>query len=97
MIVVLLAGALAQALDPPWTKAPPLLRNELVPADSLDGQRASASGEVKRRGDEPMVITLTTGGATIKTAAGGEHRDRLLGPYFEHEATPSLLTTGRSG
>jgi hypothetical protein len=44
-----------------------------------------------------MVITLTTGGATTKTAAGGERRDRLLGPYFEHEATPSLLTTGRSG
>jgi hypothetical protein len=78
-----------------WTKAPLLLRNVLVLADSLNGQRAAASGEVKRLGDEPIVIALTTGGARIETAASGEHRDLLLGPYLERVATPSLLTHSR--
>jgi hypothetical protein len=66
-----------------WTKAPLLIRNELVPADRLDGERPGAPGEVKRLGDGPVVIALTTGGATVEIAASGEHRARLLGPYRE--------------
>jgi hypothetical protein len=64
-----------------WTKAPLLVRNELVPADRLDGERAGAPGEVKRLGDTPVVIALMVGGARVEIAASGEHRDRLFGPY----------------
>ena len=74
-----------------WTKAPFLLRNELVPAEGLDEERSAASGEVKRLGDDPIVISITTGGATIETAASGEYRDRLLGPYREPAPTRSPL------
>jgi hypothetical protein len=77
---------------PVWTKAPLLLRNELVPADRLDGQRIAASGEVKRLGDEPIVISLIAGVARIETAASAEHSDRLLGPHREPVPTPSPLT-----
>jgi hypothetical protein len=64
-----------------WTKAPLLIRNELVPADGLDGERTGAPGEVKRLGDGPVVIAVAASGARVEIAAGGEHRDRLLGPY----------------
>jgi hypothetical protein len=64
-----------------WTKGPLLVRNELVPADRLDGERAGAPGEVKRLGDGPVVIVLAVSGASVEIAAGGEHRDQLLGPY----------------
>jgi hypothetical protein len=67
-----------------WTKAPLLVRNELVPVDRLDGERTGAPGEMKRLGDAPIVIALTVGGARVEVAASCEHRDRLLGPYREH-------------
>jgi hypothetical protein len=51
-----------------WTKAPFLLGNELVPADRMDGERATAAGEVKRLGDEAIVIALTTGAARVMAA-----------------------------
>lgn len=70
-----------------WTQAPLLLRNELVPADRLDGERAAAAGEVKRLGDGPVVVTLTTGEATVEIAASQKDRDRLLGPYREAGVT----------
>jgi Protein of unknown function (DUF2550) len=69
-----------------WTKAPFLVRNEFVPVDRLDGERSATSGEVKRLGDEPIVVALTTGGARIEAAARGAHRARLLGPYSEYDA-----------
>jgi Protein of unknown function (DUF2550) len=49
-----------------WTKAPLLVRNELVPADRLDRQRTGAPGEVKRLGDGP-VVALTMGGRALRS------------------------------
>jgi hypothetical protein len=66
-----------------WTKRPFLFRNELVPGDFLAGERPARSGDVKRLGDDPIVIQLTTGGATVEIAARGRHRDLLRGPYSE--------------
>jgi hypothetical protein len=66
-----------------WTKRPILFRNELVPGDFLAGERPARSGDVKRLGDDPIVIQLTTGGATVEIAARGQHRDLLRGPYSE--------------
>jgi hypothetical protein len=62
-----------------WTKAPLLLRNELIAADDVGGERAAAQGEVKRLGDHPVVVLLTSGAARVEIAASHEHRGRLLG------------------
>jgi hypothetical protein len=51
-----------------WTKAPFLFRNELLPADGVEGQRTAAPGEVKRLGDNPIVMQLKMGGATVEVA-----------------------------
>ena len=55
-------GALAKsAAQYPSTKRPLLFRNELVPADGLDEQRAARPDEVKRLGEHPTVIRVRTG------------------------------------
>lgn len=64
-----------------WTRSPLLLRNELVAVDGLDERHRAGSGEVKRLGDDPTVIRLRTGGATVEVAAHGEDGTLLLGPY----------------
>jgi len=64
-----------------WTKAPFLLRNELMAADGLDGQRPGRPGEVKHLGDQPVVVRVRVGDATVEIAAGGEDSRLLLGPY----------------
>ena len=64
-----------------WTKGPFLFRNELVPADGLDEQRPAHADEVKRLGDRPGVIRVTTDGATVEIAAKAEDIELLLGPY----------------
>jgi hypothetical protein len=64
-----------------WTKAPFLLRNEFVAADGLDGQRPAHPDEVKRLGDNPVVMRLRAGTAAVEIAARGENRGLLLGPY----------------
>jgi hypothetical protein len=64
-----------------WTKAPFMFRNELVPVDGLESERSASPEELKRLGDDPVVIELTTGVATIEVAASGEDRDLLRGPY----------------
>src|SRR4051812_40628115 len=65
-----------------WTKAPFLFRNELVAADGLDGQRPSDPDEIKRLGDNAVVIRLRAGTAAVEVAARGENRGLLLGPYL---------------
>jgi hypothetical protein len=67
-----------------WTKAPFLFRNELVPADALEGERPAASDEVKRLGDDPIVIEFTSGAVTVEIAARGEDRELVRGPPGEH-------------
>src|SRR5215210_9360015 len=39
-----------------WTKAPFFFRNELVAIDGLDEQRPAVPDEVKRLGDQPIVV-----------------------------------------
>lgn len=63
-----------------WSKAPLLLRNELVPVDSLAGERQAHAGEVKRLGDNPVVIKFAAGNAEIEVAAKAEHRALIAGP-----------------
>ena len=84
-----------------WTKRPFLFRNELVPGDLLAGERPARSGEVKRLGDDPTVIQITTGAATVEVAARGQHRDLLCGPYGERVdaagASTSLMQARKGG
>jgi hypothetical protein len=63
-----------------WSKAPFLFRPELVPIDGVAGQRAAEPGEVKRLGDSPVVVDLTTDGATIEIATKEEDRPLAVGP-----------------
>ena len=74
-----------------WTKAPLLLRNELVPTDALDEQRPAHDDEVKRLGHHPSVIRVTADGATVEVAAHAEDAELLLGPY----RTPADATAPR--
>jgi hypothetical protein len=65
-----------------WTKAPFLLRNVLLPTDELDGaRRAGPADDVKRLGDEPVVVTLAGGGAVVEIAAREDNSALLRGPY----------------
>ena len=75
-----------------WTKAPLLLRNEVVAFDGLDEQRPARSGEVKRLGHQPVMIRVRAGGgARVEIAAHGDARDRLLGPYRSTDTTGSAM------
>jgi hypothetical protein len=76
-----------------WTKAPFLLRTELVAVDGLaEAVRPARSGEVKRLGTDPVIVPLAAhGGARLDVAAGGEDRGRAVGlsrPYA-HLQRPS--------
>jgi hypothetical protein len=62
-----------------WTKGPFLFRNELVPADSIDGQRRAEPHEVKRL-DDPIVVRVKAGAATVEVAAESDDAELLLGP-----------------
>jgi hypothetical protein len=63
-----------------WTKAPLMFRNELVPIDRLADERNAEPGEVKRLGDNPFVVELSTNGATVQIAASEEQRALVVGP-----------------
>ena len=65
-----------------WTKAPLLLRNDLIAVDGLAGApRAAKPGEVKRLGKDPLIASLAAdGGARVEVAAAVENRGRALGP-----------------
>jgi hypothetical protein len=57
-----------------------MLRNELVPVDDLLGESRARSGEVKRLGDEPVVIEFASDDAKVEVAARAEHRALVTGP-----------------
>ena len=80
-----------------WTKAPLLLRNEVVAVDGLGDQRPARSGEVKRLGDQATVIRVRSGEATAEIAAHGDDRDRLLGPYRNPADTTSPAMPAPTG
>ncbi len=69
-----------------WTKAPFFFRNELVATDGLDQQRPAGPDEVKRLGDHPVIVQLSTGSATVEVAAHDEESQQLVGPYRESVA-----------
>ena len=71
-----------------WSKGPLLFRDYLVPMDSVTGVRTAGSGEVKRLGDEPVVVGFASGDATIEVAARAEHRALMAGP-FSTPTTPA--------
>jgi hypothetical protein len=73
-----------------WNKAPLLFRTEFVPVEALARERSGAPDELKRLGDDPVVIALTTGATTIEVAASGEDRDLLRGPYEISGASASM-------
>ena len=70
-----------------WTKAPLLLRNELVPADGIINQRPARPDEVKRLGANPIVMQIRAGTAKVEIAASGDAGELLRGPY--DTASPS--------
>jgi hypothetical protein len=73
-----------------WTKAPALFRNELVAVDGLAGAvRAAEAGEVKRLGNDPVIVPLAAdGGVRVEVAAPVEDRRRALGPLEAPAAAP---------
>jgi hypothetical protein len=64
-----------------WTRGPFLFRNELLPADGVEGQRLAAAGEVKRLGDNPTVSRVRVGSATVEVATQAQDSDRVFGPF----------------
>jgi hypothetical protein len=62
-----------------WSKAPLLLRVELVPIDAVVGERQAGTGEVKRLGDDPLVAEFKVADAAIELAAKAEDNERVLG------------------
>ena len=69
-----------------WTKAPLLLRNEILATDRLEEQRPARRDEVKRLGDHPVVVRLRMGSATAEIAARDDNGELVFGPYRTAEA-----------
>ena len=84
-----------------WSKGPFLYRDYLVPVDSVTGVRTARPGEVKRLGDEPVVVGFTFRDVTIEVAAKSADRDLVTGSFeqpnvVDPSATPSGTTEGGS-
>lgn len=84
-----------------WSKGPLLYRDYLVPMDSVTGVRTAGPGEVKRLGDEPVVVGFASGDAIIEVAAEAVHRDLVTGSFeqpkvVDRSATASGATDGGS-
>jgi hypothetical protein len=71
-----------------WTKAPLMVRNELVPVDRLCGEHPADADGVKRLGDKPVVMEFASGGAKIEVAGKAEHHALVTGPMTT-SATPA--------
>jgi hypothetical protein len=65
-----------------WSKAPLMIRNELVPIDRVEGERTAEPGEVKRLGENPVVVDLSADRATVQVATRKEHRALAVGPLY---------------
>lgn len=64
-----------------WTRAPLLFRNEILATDGLGDQRPARPDEVKRLGDQPVVVRITMGSAAAEVAARDDDGELVLGPY----------------
>jgi hypothetical protein len=62
-----------------WMKTPLYFRNELVPVDGIVGERIATHGEVRRLGDEAVVVEFASGKEKIAVAAKAEHRMLVTG------------------
>jgi hypothetical protein len=71
-----------------WSKAPFMFRTQLIPIDSVSGERQAAEGELKRLGDRPAVVACVAGDSTIELAANAEHRALLGGPFAAPDVMP---------
>jgi hypothetical protein len=63
-----------------WTRAPLLVRNELILVDRLRGEHPAHADGLKRLGDKPVVIEFASGSAKIEVAGRAEHRALVTGP-----------------
>ena len=63
-----------------WTRAPLMVRNELVPVDRLCGEHPGHADGLKRLGDKPVVNEFASGSATIEVAGRAEHHALVTGP-----------------
>jgi hypothetical protein len=59
------------------------LRNELVPISRLESERRAGAGEVKRLGDEPVVIAFQSDQGEVEVAARAEHRSLVTAGTFD--------------
>ncbi len=62
-----------------WSKAPLMVRNEVVPVDRLCREHPADAAGVKRLGDKPAVIEFASGSARIELAAKAEHHALVAG------------------
>ncbi|MGH2743987.1 MAG: hypothetical protein ACRDN8_16220 [Thermoleophilaceae bacterium] len=62
-----------------------------MPVDRLVGVRPAHQGEVKRLGDEPVVIELAAADAVILIAAHDKQRDLVVGPILD--ASPNRVAS----
>jgi hypothetical protein len=70
-----------------WSKGPFLYRDYLVPVDSVTGERSARPGEVKRLGDEPVVVGFASGDAMIEVAAEAAHLALVTGSFEQQNLT----------
>jgi hypothetical protein len=63
-----------------WTKAPFLFRNEILASDGVVEQRPARPDEVKRLGDDAVVVLVRMGSATAEVAARADDRELVSGP-----------------
>lgn len=68
-----------------WSKGPFMFRTAILPVDRLSGEHQAPAGELKRLGDEPVVVELECENAAIDVAARAEHRALVIGLW----STPS--------
>ena len=64
-----------------WSKAPFLFRDQPVAIDRRLDEQSVHAGEVKKLGDDPVVIEFASGDARIDVAAKAEHRSLVTGPF----------------
>ena len=63
-----------------WTKAPLLLRSELIAVDSAE-QRLTRAAAVTPLGEHPVVVRLAAGTATAEVTAHVEDTEWVHGPF----------------
>ena len=74
-----------------WSKTPLMFRTELVPVDRLSEGHGVHTSDVRRLGDNPVVVEFASNGATIEVAGRAECRSLVAGP-FTAPITPVAVT-----